>query len=64
MGLDSQQNGTAIQRNRHTEFKRTSAMSRGILKRKKGKETIYFNGDSTDTELVFQTIHCVNQLSI
>ena len=34
------------------------ALSRGILKRKKGKSTINFNGDSMNTEeLFFQTIH-------
>ena len=39
-------------------------MSRGILKKKKGHETIHFNGDSTNTELLFQTINSVNHLSI
>ena len=45
-------------------FKGISALSRGILKTKKGKNTIHFNGDSTNTELLFQTVHYVNQLSI
>ena len=40
-----------------------SKASRGILKRNKGKETIHFNGDSLNTELLFRTIHSVNQLS-
>ena len=48
----------------HPVFKSISALSRGILKHKKGKSTIHFNGDSTNTELLFQTIHSVNQLSI
>ena len=30
----------------HLVFKSISALSRGILKRKKGKETVHFNGDS------------------
>ena len=38
----------------HAVFKSTSALSRGILKRKKGFETIHFNGDSSNTELLFQ----------
>ena len=40
-----------------------NCMSSGILKRKKGEETIHLNGVSTNTELLFQTIHYVNQLS-
>ena len=48
----------------HLVFKSTSALSRGILKRKKQFETIHFNGDSSDTELLFRTIHFGNQLSI
>ena len=48
----------------HPVFKSISALSRGILKRKKVKETMHFNGDSTNTELLFQTIHSVSQLSI
>ena len=32
--------------------------------RKKGTSTIHFNGDSINTELLFQTIHSVNQLSV
>ena len=38
-------------------FKRISALSRGFLKRKKGKDTIHFNRGSSNTELL-------NQLSI
>ena len=48
----------------HTVFNRISALSRGILKKKKGRDTIHFTGDSTNTELFFQTIHSENQLSI
>ena len=47
----------------HPVFKSISALSRGILK-KKGRDTINFNGDSPNTELLFHTIHSVNQLSI
>ena len=56
-----------VQRFRETGllvFKSISALSRGSLKQKKGKNTVHFNGDSTNTELLFQTIHSVNQLSI
>ena len=34
-----------------------SALSRGILKQEKIKEIIHFNGDSSNTELLFQTLH-------
>ena len=49
---------------RHLVVKSISALCRGILKQKKGKNTIHFNGDSTNTELLSQTMHYGNQLSI
>ena len=65
MGFSSQQNGTAIQRNWSLHVQSISALSRGTLKKKKkGKVTIHFNGDSTNTKQLFQTIHYVNQRSI
>ena len=48
----------------HLLFKSISALSRGILKQRKGKNTMHFNGGSMNTELLFQTIHSVNQLSV
>ena len=48
----------------HLVFKSTSALSRGILKQRKGIRTIHFNGDSMNTELLFQTVHPENQLSV
>ena len=45
-------------------IKNTNASSRGILKQRKRKCTIHFNGDSFKTELLFQTVHSVNQLSV
>ena len=41
-----------------------SALSRGILRTLKGKETIHLNADSSNTELLFRIIHSVNQLSV
>ena len=64
MGFAGQQNGQRFKESGHPVFKGISALSRGILKTKKGKNTIHFNGDSTNTELLFQTVHSVNQLSI
>ena len=48
----------------HHVFKSTSALSRGVLKQRIGRCTIHFNGDSMNTELLFQTVHSVNQLSV
>ena len=48
----------------HPVFNSISALSREFLKRKKGKETIRFDGDSLNTELLFRTTHTVNQLRI
>ena len=45
-------------------FKGTSTLSRGILKQRRGKSTIHFNGDPLNTELLFQTVHSVNQISV
>ena len=45
-------------------IKSISALSRGILHGKKGKETMHLNGDSSNTELLFRTVHSVSQLSI
>ena len=41
----------------HLVLKSTSALSRGIPKRNKGFETMHFNGDSANTELLFHTVH-------
>ena len=48
----------------HLVFKSISASSRGVLQQKKGKTSIHFNGDSMNTELLFQTVHSANQLSV
>ena len=44
----------------HAVFARANALSRGVLKRLKGKETIQFNADASNTELFFQIIHSAN----
>ena len=48
----------------HQIFTSASALSRGILRKLKGKETIHFNADTSNTELLFRIIHSANQLSI
>ena len=48
----------------HLVFVSISALSRGILKQEKGTTSIHFKGDSMNTEILFQTMHYVNQLSV
>ena len=48
----------------HPVFKSISALSHGILKRSKGKETIHFNADASNTELLFRIIPSLDPLSI
>ena len=48
----------------HPEFKSISALSRGILKRKNNRDTIHYNADASNTELLFRTIHSANQFRI
>ena len=43
---------------------RTSALSRGTLKRKSGRNTIHFTADSENIEFMLRTIHSTNQLSM
>ena len=40
----------------HPVSKGVSALSRGVLKQKKGKTPIHVNGDSVNAELFFQTV--------
>ena len=42
---------------RHPVVKSISALSRGILKRKKNRDTVHINADASNTELLFRTIH-------
>ena len=48
----------------HSIFTVTSVVSRGMLKQRIGKSTIHFNGYFMNTELLFQTVNSVNQVSI
>ena len=48
----------------HPVFKSISALSRGFLKRTNNRDTIHFNADASNTELLFRTIRSANQLSI
>ena len=48
----------------HPVFTSANALSCGILRMLKGKETTHFNEDASNTELLFRIIHFVNQPSI
>ena len=60
MGFHRLQDGTAS----HPVVTSASALSRGILRRSKGKESKHFNADASEIELLFRIIHPANQLSI
>ena len=46
----------------HPVFEETSPLGRGILKKKKGKDTINFNGEHPNVDLLYRTVHSANQL--
>ena len=45
-------------------FSGVSSLSRGVLKRRKNKDTIYFTAETWNVELLLRIIHSANQLSI
>ena len=48
----------------HPVFKGISPLDRGILKKKKGKDTIHFNGEYSNVDPWYRTVHSANQLCI
>ena len=48
----------------HPVFTSISALNRGILRKDKRKDSIHFNAESTNSELLFKIIFSVNQLSV
>ena len=48
----------------HPVLKSISALGRGILTRKNNRDTIHFNADASNTELLCRAIHSANQISI
>ena len=48
----------------HPIFTATSALSRGLVKQRKGRSTIHFNEEFMNTELSFQKIHSLHEASI
>ena len=48
----------------HPVFTSISALNRGILKQAKGKTSIHFNAEMTNSELLLKIKFCANQLSI
>ena len=48
----------------HPVFKGISPLGRGILKRKNNRDTIHFNGEYSNIDLLYRTVHSENQLCI
>ena len=48
----------------HPVFKGISALTRGIMRKKKSKDTIHYNGESSKGELLYRIIHSANQLCV
>ena len=49
---------------KHPVLTSISALNRGILRMIKGKSSIHFNAESTNSELLFRIIFSANQLSV
>ena len=49
---------------KHPVFPGVKASSRGILRQMKGKTSIHFSAEATNTELLFEIVFSTNQLSI
>ena len=65
IGLSSaQETKSNFKETGHPVFRDISASNYGILKRRGGRCTVYFDADSSNTELLIRTIHSANQLSI
>ena len=48
----------------HPVFKGISPLDRWILKKKKGKDTIHFNGEYSNVDPWYRAVHSANQLFI
>ena len=64
MGFRSHTDGGTMQRNRSLSISTASVLWVVDLKRKSNRDTIHFNADAANTELLFRTIHSANQLSV
>ena len=48
----------------HLVFQGVSPLGRGILKKRNNRETIHFNGEYGNINLLYRTVHAANQLCI
>ena len=48
----------------HPVFKGVSPLGRGIVKKKNNRDTIHYNGEYCNFDLLYRTIHSANQLCI
>ena len=64
MGFYSHSNGGAIQRDRSSSFQEYQCFESWNSEKKNSRDTIHFNADAPNTELLFRIVLSVNQLSI
>ena len=48
----------------HPVFQGLSPLGRGILKRRNNRDIIHFNGEYSNINLLYRTVHATNQLCI
>ena len=48
----------------HPVFQGVSPLGRGIIKKRNSRDTIHFNGEYSNTNLLYTTVHASNQLCI
>ena len=48
----------------HRVFRGVSPLGRGILKKKNNRDTIHYNGEYCNIDLLYRTVHSANQLCI
>ena len=53
-----------FEKSTHRVFKGTSALNRVNMRKKKDNDTIHYNGESSNVELLYRIIHSVNQLCV
>ena len=64
MGCHRHRDGGTFTETGHPVFKGISALESWNSEKQGGRCTIHFNADSSNTELLFRTVHEANQLSV
>ena len=53
-----------VENSGHPVFQGVSPLGRGILKKRNNRETVHFNGEHGNINLLYRTVHAANQLCI